>query len=113
MEVACTSWQLAKSDRTAEGTYWGKVAAARAAVLQAPGCQLPDDGQAGARMAAPELVPLCRRRHEPHQQGQRWVQQRILAMKTASHVTLQEHMSGGKHSTAYTHVHTPQELPRH
>ena len=123
VEVARTSWQMQNHVGRAykqRVTYRGRVAAAREAVLQAPGCQLPDYGQAGARVAAPQLVPLCCRRHEPHQQGQRWVQQRILAMRPESHVmgarsdlTLQEHMSGNKPSTAQDHLHTPQELPRY
>lgn len=54
------------------------VAWTRAEVLQPPACQLPDNGEAGARMRAAQPIPFCGRGHQPDQERQRRVQQRIL-----------------------------------
>jgi len=60
------------------GTHRPDRAGDRVCIAQAPARQLPDDGQAGCCMRAAKPVALGSGCHQPHEQRQRRVQQRVL-----------------------------------
>lgn len=64
------------------GPHQRCLARVRASIPQAPARDLPHDGQAGARVRAAKAVPLGCCSHQPHQQRQRRVHQRVLQAAT-------------------------------
>jgi hypothetical protein len=66
------------------GTHRPDRAGDGARIAQAPARELPDDSQAGCRMRTAEPVALGGGRHQPHEQRQRGVQQRVLCKRPSS-----------------------------